>query len=243
MMSRFVPRIVCAVFLSVSAASAQRSMQQPAQARPLVTNAVDVWRTVELPGTVKAVSTEVDQGPVEASTMGSGVLVLNRTAERNAELEGFLRAVQTTGDVAYHHWLTPDKFGQRFGAADTDVAAVTSWLQSQGLRVESVSRGKQIVRISGTAGALNQAFSTRLDRFVSQGATRVANTLPIHIPEALADAIASISLRGETDYVAAAGGKGMRASFSCRGWPPPMDGGGLGNTFLCPDSNRSGNAI
>ena len=197
-----------------AATASVQSSAQNVPVRPLVTRAVDVSRTTELPQTgVPQPAVATDRGPVDLSEAAGSVLVLNRPAERTADLENFLNAVQTTGDVEYHHWLKPDEFGRRFGPADTDVAAVANWLQSQGLRIESVSHGKQIIRISGTAGAFNQAFSTRLDRFESQGAIHTINALPLHVPEALADAIASVSVGGESSSAVPISRKTGRAAF------------------------------
>jgi hypothetical protein len=189
------------------------------QARPLVTRAVDASRVTEIRGTERAQgSVGRDVGAVDGSeSMGEVMLVLNRPAERTAELERFLDAVQSSGGPEYHRWLTPDEFGRRFGPADADVAAVSGWLASQGLRVTSVSRSRQVLRFSGTVGAFNRAFSTRMDRVQTAGGARSVNALPLHVPEALGDAIASVSVGGEPGVARQVASLRQRATFHADG--------------------------
>ena len=79
-------------------------------------------------------------------------LVLKRTPEQEAALAELLREQQDPSSPNYHKGVTPQEFGARFGASDHDIQAVTSWLQSHGLRVVEVSPGRNIIHFSGTAG-------------------------------------------------------------------------------------------
>src|SRR5579863_9652284 len=69
-------------------------------------------------------------------------LTLARSAEQQADLEKLLQEQQTPGSPNYHRWLTPEEFGQRFGASDADVGKITQWLEEQGLQIVSVARGR-----------------------------------------------------------------------------------------------------
>jgi subtilase family serine protease len=35
---------------------------------------------------------------------------------------------QTPGSANYHHWLTPEEYGQRVGVSDADSSKVIQWL-------------------------------------------------------------------------------------------------------------------
>ncbi len=56
----------------------------------------------------------------------------------------------------FHHWLTPDQFNKLYGLADSDVAAISSWLQSHGLKVESVTATD--IAFSGRVPQLEEAL-------------------------------------------------------------------------------------
>jgi hypothetical protein len=195
MLSRFSRAVMWALCVILTLGSFEMCAQDKLQARPLVTKVIDTSQQEELAGTVNALaSPQVDRGAIDtAQPIGRVLLLLNRPAERTAALETFLTNVQTTGGTEFHHWLTPEEFGQRFGPSGTDVAAVTSWLQSEGLHVEAVSRSQQVIEFSGTAGQFNSAFSTRLDRFEINGAIHALNATALHVPAALHDSIASVS--------------------------------------------------
>src|SRR5450756_1258764 len=104
-------------------------------AQPLVRGFVDDARRVTLHGNVHPLAQpRYDRGRVEDSLEATHLhLVLNRSAAQEQALQQFLLEAHTSGAPGYHRWLTPQEFGRRFGAADSDVAAVTAWLESQGL--------------------------------------------------------------------------------------------------------------
>jgi subtilase family serine protease len=121
------------------------------------------------------------------------LLLLNRPPEREAALEQFLQAVHTNGSATYHKWLTPEQFGQQFGPADSDIAAASSWLASQGLTVAKTSKSRQFIEFSGTAGAVRDAFHTEIHQYSVNGETHYANSGEIKIPAALAPLIVGVS--------------------------------------------------
>jgi hypothetical protein len=123
-----------------------------------------------------------------------------------------LQEAHTPGSVSDHRWLTPEEFGRRFGAADSDVAAVEAWLELHGLTVNKVHPGRIAVEFSGTAGQVAEAFHTRMHRYGIPGKTFVANAADPQIPAALGEVIRGISplhslhaqplvkVRGKTGY-------------------------------------------
>ena len=126
--------------------------------------------------------------PIERIT-----IVLNRSPQRQQAFDQFLLDQQNPASPDYHHWLTPAQIGQRFGASSHDIAAVTGWLQSQGLRVDSVSNSRQRIIFSGPASAVAIAFATEMHYFTVNDEKRISVNSDPHIPSALAGVINSIS--------------------------------------------------
>ena len=71
------------------------------------------------------------------------LLVLKRSPEQQAALEKLLAEQQDKSSPNYHKWLSPDEFGQQFGASDQDIQKITSWLQSHGFQVNSAIQRPQ----------------------------------------------------------------------------------------------------
>lgn len=165
------------------------------QPKPLVTQRTDESNLVTMRGSVSPFAVAAnDRGAVpDSSAAGQMLLLLNRQPEREEALRQFLRDVNTRGSASYHKWLTPEEFGKQFGPAESDIEAATAWLTSQGLQVEKVSKGREFVEFSGTAGALRSALHTDIHKYVVNGETHYANATSVMIPAALATLVKGIS--------------------------------------------------
>ena len=154
---------------------------QTSQAVPMITQPVNNAARVTLQGTVHPLAkAEFDRGAVEPSLQAPRMqLMLKRPADREAALRQFLTDVHTKGTASYHKWLTPDDFGKKFGPADSDVQQVVAWLQSQGMIVNKVSRGKSLIEFGGTAAQVQSAFGTAIHKYVVNGETHYANSSAI----------------------------------------------------------------
>ena len=189
---------------SVAGVTARVSAAQES-AKPLVRSVVDEADRVTLRGNVhplarKLAYTSNDLGMVDDSLAFDRLeLVLRRSAAQNQELDQFLRDVQTPGSASYHKWLTPEEFGSRFGAADSDLAALTSWLESHGFAVEKVHPGRIALEFSGSAAQIKAAFRTEVHRFnvldpkTGETEAQFANVSDPQIPAAFAALIAGIA--------------------------------------------------
>ena len=94
-----------------------------------------------------------------------------------AGLAAYAAAVATPGSGAYHQYLTPAQFAQRFGPTGTQIATVESSLRAHGLNPGVVSANGLAIRVAATAGALSNAFSTSFQRVgVPGGRTAYVNT-------------------------------------------------------------------
>ncbi len=182
---------------SAGAAKAEMNAQASveATAQPLVRGAVDDAVRVTLAGNVHPMAqAKYDRGRVEDSfAAGRLTLILKRSNEREQALGQYLQDAHTPGTENYHKWLTPDEFGRRFGAADSDVAALTAWLESHGFTVNKVHPGRVAIEFSGNAAQVNTAFHTEIHRYNIQGKTEFANSSDPQIPAAFAVLVAGIA--------------------------------------------------
>ena len=180
--------------------SASRSLrghyQNTASPEVRVTARVDDSKRTILYGHVPgALSHATDLGRLDANTPAEHlVLVLRSSDTQKAELRRVLDDQQDSRTENYHQWLTPDEFGTHFGVHDEDIAKVSAWLESQGFKVEDVSKSKRVLHFSGTTGQLERAFQTQMRKYQVNGETHVSNNSEISVPTALSPVIAGISL-------------------------------------------------
>lgn len=170
---------------------AQRSMGQSSADR-LIMQAVDESKLITLKGnTYPLARAEFDRGAVPASLpMNRMLLVMKRSPAQESALEAFLAQQVDESSPNYHKWLTPDQFGEQFGASQDDIAQVTSWLQSHGFQVAPASHGRGVVEFSGNAGQVQSAFHTAIHYYNVDGHQRWANQSDPQIPAAFAPAVA-----------------------------------------------------
>lgn len=156
---------------------------------------IDERVRMELPGNVHPLArAEFDDGAVEDNLRVDHLLVLlNRSAEHEAALERLINEQVTPSSKEFHHWLTPDEFGSRFGPEAGAMQAVRSWLETKGLRVNRTYAGG-ILDLSGTAGQVRNAFETTLHRYGVRGGVYLANDVNPTVPEALAPLVGGVTL-------------------------------------------------
>ncbi|OOG53773.1 protease pro-enzyme activation domain-containing protein [Rhodanobacter sp. C03] len=123
-------------------------------------------------------------------------LVLKPSAERQAALTSLIADQHNPKSSSFHKWLTPEQFGASYGVADSDIAAVTAWLKSQGFTVNNVYPNKTQIDFSGTVGQVNAAFHTQ-ENIYALGKTgtkkqHIANAGDVSIPVALKDVVAGV---------------------------------------------------
>ena len=119
-------------------------------------------------------------------------LVLSRSPQQEAAFQQFLADQQNPASPNYHHWLTPAEVGQRFGLSDQDIAAITGWLQSQGLHVNWVSPSRIFVGFGGSAANIGLALQSELHYYNVNGAQQISISSDPMIPQALAPAIKAV---------------------------------------------------
>ena len=126
---------------------------------------------------------QYDVGPVDPSLeIAYATLHLKPTDAQQAALEELLVEQQDPASPNYHKWLTPEQFADRFGLNLDNIARLTSWLDSQGLRVNDVARGRRWITFTGTAGGVSHAFRTEIHRYKVRGEMHFANATAPSVP-------------------------------------------------------------
>jgi subtilase family serine protease len=130
---------------------------------------------------------ELDAGRTPSQApMHRMMLSLAPDENQQQALETLLEAQQDPQSPDYHHWLTPEEFGNRFGVSESDLQAVAGWLESKGFQVEPVSASRRVLIFSGTAGQVESAFHTEMHAYQVNGRLHHANAAGLDIPAALA---------------------------------------------------------
>jgi subtilase family serine protease len=165
-----------------------------AQTANRITQNVDSAKVRELPNHLPqwANSSNI-AGTVPADlALDQMTLVLSRSPQQELAFDKFLADQQNPASPDYHHWLTPDEVGERFGLSEQDIATVTGWLQSQGLHVDWVAPSRVFIGFGGTAADVGRAFHTELRYYKVDGVQRISISSNSMIPEALVPAIKAI---------------------------------------------------
>jgi subtilase family serine protease len=171
-----------------------------AQQPDRIAGAIASSQTVALAGQVNhRAKPQYDQGPVEASFKLNQITLLTLpTPSQQKALSLLVAEQQNPKSPNYHKWLTPETYADRFGLSQNDVQKISAWLQSQGLTVVSVARGRNWMVFSGTAGQIESAFRTELHYYKVDGKMHFANSTPPSIPAALAGIVQGF--RGIDDF-------------------------------------------
>jgi uncharacterized protein (TIGR03437 family) len=128
-----------------------------------------------------------DRGLADPATELRYVTLLLQPA---AGLEAFLAEQQTPSSPNYHRWLAPDQFADRFGLTAGDIGKLTAWLQSEGMTVHDVARGRNWITFSGSAGQMGRALHTEFHRYQVKGVMHIANATDPAVPAAFAGVVA-----------------------------------------------------
>lgn len=137
---------------------------------------------------------EDDRGAVDdALPLGQMVLVLQSSEAQAQALAALQQAQHDPASPQFRQWLSPQDFAQRFGLAESDIAAITAWLTQQGFRVDEVSAGGRSIVFSGTARQVREAFGVQLRQYERGGVRHIAHADEVQLPAALAGVVAGIA--------------------------------------------------
>jgi pseudomonalisin len=198
-------------FLVVAFSSAHGSTQvASATQADRVVASPDARVTTRLAGHVPGWADSAnDLGAVAPGTSLQLTLVLSRSPEVQASFAQLLADQQNAASANYHHWLTPQQVGERFGPTQHDVDALTTWLGSQGLSVVETAPSRMFVKVAGPASIVGSALATSFHSFSVNGHSRMATTVDPSIPSAFASVVSSITGLADTDLRPMSRGQGM----------------------------------
>jgi pseudomonalisin len=174
-------------------------------------------------------ATDLGEAPEDLS-LSHLTVVLKRSAQRQLGFERFLNQQQDPRSPNFHHWLTPVEVGEQFGASAHDIAAVTDWLQAQGLHVDAVANSRTRIDFSGSAARVGAAFASRLHLYLVNGEQRIAPAGVPQIPAALSTLVQSVRGLVTIHETSAHGAGAARAIDPAALAPNP------GGTFCSPDA-------
>jgi hypothetical protein len=120
-------------------------------------------------------------------------LVLKPGDAQQADLVKLLVNQQKPGSSDYHKWLTPQTFGERFGAAQADIDKIAAWLTQHGFTIDSISNSRTVITFSGTEKQLSSTFHTEIHQYSIGGQRHYANASDPRIPAALTPVLAGFS--------------------------------------------------
>jgi hypothetical protein len=220
-------------------------LAQSSTAAPRITTNVDESSLTTLKGNVPSLArAEFDQGEADAATQLTNMrLVLSRSAAQQSALDSYLAQLQDKSSPNYHKWLTPQQFGQLYGPADSDIAALVAWLQSHGFTVEPISVGRTNIAFSGSVSQVEAAFHTSIHSFQTADAQFYSNTTDPQIPSALAGVVMGVahlntirprahSVRGSVGRANQQTGRSEPNSIPANGPSPMLTSGG--SLFIVP---------
>ncbi len=164
------------------------------QTRSQVTQLVDESKLAILPGNTRFEANQAnDRGRVADSLpMEHLWLQLQRPPEVEKELRDLIDRIHEPASPDYHHWLTADELGRRFGPSPQDMDRITGWLGSHGFQVNGVQTSGLVVDFSGNAGQVRTAFHTEIHNLSVNGEPHISNMRDPQIPIALADVVLGV---------------------------------------------------
>lgn len=125
----------------------------------------------------------VDRGSASPFTPAERLmLVLRRSQQQEAALQRYLTQLQDPASANFRKFVTPQQFGQLYGASDADLATLQLWLRGQGFVINKVSAGRSAIEFSGNVGQVQTAFHTSIHTYEVDGVLHWANTADHRYP-------------------------------------------------------------
>ncbi len=189
-MALFLPTVYAAN-PAPSAAAAKAVSPIPAR----VTQAIDETELVRLDrNTRPEANVKNDRGAVSDGFNADHMfLLLQRSPALERKLDKLIDQMNDKKSANFHHWLTAEEFGQKFGVAQADIDQVTNWLQSHGFQINRVYPSRVLIDFSGTAGQVREAFRTEIHQLDVNGEMHFSNMSDPQIPAALAPVVKGIA--------------------------------------------------
>ena len=118
-----------------------------------------------------------------------------------AALDSFAGAVSNPHSAHYRQYLTPAQFRARFAPSPTEVGAVMSWLEAQGLDVTGAPVSHHWIDARGTVAKIGRAFGTTLGYYRYRGGRYRAPDTEPSAPASIASKILAVRGLQDADFV------------------------------------------
>jgi subtilase family serine protease len=118
---------------------------------------------------------------------------------RIAAAQRFAAAVSSPGSPQFRHYLSPDSYTSRFGAASGEERKVAAWLHAAGFTGIRADAQRSYVRATATTSRIDAAFRVQLKLYRSSAAasagpyTLRANDRAVSVPAALASSVLGVT--------------------------------------------------
>lgn len=111
-------------------------------------------------------------------------MLLTFQMRHESRLRRFLGQVYDPNSPLYHHWLTAEEFGRRFGRTEEEFNRAVAWLQEQGLDVDRQYPNRLAIGFTGPVDAVQAALHVQMGRYwdSEQGRSFFSNTNPPKLP-------------------------------------------------------------
>jgi len=164
----------------------------PTQSR--IIDPIDETQLTTLTGnTPPAAIATNDRGPVNPDlALTDLVLVLRRSSAQQAAFDTFVASQYDASSPNFHHWLTPEEVGERFGPSASDIATISNWLTGHGLAISAVSKDRLTIHFGGTAARVESAFHTEIHNLTVRGEQHIGNVSDPQIPTALGPVVLGV---------------------------------------------------
>ena len=103
-----------------------------------------------------------------------------------------LQAISDPASARYGQWLSNADFDARYAPASASVAAVQSWLRSEGFQVTTTLPSGMYVEASGSVARCESIFGTSLHNYSYLGKTVRANATQLSLPASTPAAVTSV---------------------------------------------------
>jgi subtilase family serine protease len=128
--------------------------------------------------------------PAELKVYGT----LNFRLTNEAELDQLILDQSNPKSANYHRWLTPQEFGQRYGARPEAYQATINWLRDAGIKVTRAWKNRLGLEFEGDPASFERAFGVHMNVYDLEGETHYANENSPQLPAEFADEVVNVKL-------------------------------------------------
>jgi subtilase family serine protease len=93
-------------------------------------------------------------------------LAIGLPLHKSESLKNLLRQIYDPNSPEYHHYVSPSRFREAFGATEAEYQAVIDFARSKGLVVTATHPNRMLVDVAGSVSDVESAFQVNLRVYV-----------------------------------------------------------------------------